>query len=216
MNDIFFNSPSLLAVPGISNQLLGSLFRLAADFFQHSPWLSFNSDLPIEIRYPPGAQSRIAVVMGSAGQAFGLSIYDNRGDIQRVYDARTPLDGFDQISWLALSYDPIHYLAEEDAATIKEHGWPIANEGAYPVIMRVGAPGPDLHAPSLADLEWLEAALCGFNEIFGEADASAGVPRYYGYEATLRIQTYRGFRDIQIQVAAESDTLKPGAQHDQG
>ena len=214
MNDIFFNSPSLLAVPGISNQLFGSLVRLAAEFFQHSPWLSFNSDLPIEIRYPPSAQSRIAVVMGSAGQAFGLSIYDSRGDIQRVYDARTPLDGFAQISWLALSFDPIHYLAEEDAATIKEHGWPIANEGAYPVITRVGAPGPDLHAPTLTDLEWLEGALSGINQMFERVDTSAEAPRYYGYEETLRIQTHRGFRDIQIQVAAENDTLKPGALHD--
>jgi hypothetical protein len=214
MNDVFFNSPSLIAVPGVSNQLLDSLFRLAADFYRHSPWLCFNSDLPIEIEYPPSAQSRITVVMGSAGQAFGLSIYDSREDIQRVYDARTPLDGFDQISWLALSFDPIHYLAEEDAAAIKENAWPIVNEAAYPVITRVGAPGPDLHAPTLADLEWLEGALGGFNKMFGEADASAEVPRYYGYEAILRIQTYRRLRDIKIQVAAEEAALKPGAQHD--
>ena len=214
MNDVFFNSPSLIAVPGVSNQLLGSLFRFAADFYRHSPWICFNSDLPIEIEYPPSAQSRITVVMGSAGQAFGLSIYDSREDIQRVYDARTPLDGFDQISWLALSFDPIHYLAEEDAAAIKENAWPIVNEAAYPVITRVGAPGPDLHAPTLADLEWLEGALGGFNKMFGEADASAEVPRYYGYEAILRIQTYRRLRDIKIQVAAEEAALKPGAQHD--
>ena len=152
--------------------------------------------------------------MGSAGQAFGLSIYDSQEDIQRVYDARTPLDGFDQISWLALSFDPIHYLAEEDAAAIKENAWPIVNEAAYPVINRVGAPGPDLHAPSLADLEWLEGALGGFNKMFGEADASAEEPRYYGYEAILRIQTYRGLQAIKIQVAAEDAALKPGEQHD--
>lgn len=216
MNDVFFNSPSLIAVPGVSNQLLVSLFRLAADFYRHSPWLSLNSDLPIEIKYPPSAPSRIVVVMGSAGQAFGLSIYDSREDIKRVYDARTPLEGFDKISWLALSYDPIHYLAQEDAAAIKEKGWPIANEAAYPVITRVGAPGPDLHPPTLVDLEWLEGTLSGLNKMFGEADASAEVPRYYGYGATLQAQTYRGLRDIRIQVAAEDATLKPGAQHDQG
>ncbi len=216
MNDVFFNSPSLTAVPGVSNQLLGSLFRLAADFFRLSPWQSFNSDLPIEISYPTSVQSRVVVVMGSAGQAFGLSIYDSRGDIQRVYDARTPLDGFDQISWLALSFDPIHYLAEEDAATIKENSWPIANEAAYPVITRVGAPGPDLHAPTLADLEWLEGALSGLNKMLGEAYASVEVARYFGYEVTLRIQTYRGLRDIQIRVATEDATLKPGAQYENG
>ncbi len=214
MNDVFFNSPSLIGVPGISNQLLSSLFKMAAEFYQHSPWRSFNSDLPIEVRYPPSAQSRIVVVMGSAGQAFGLSIYDNQEDIQRVYSARTPLEGFDQISWLALSFDPIHYLASEDAAYIKEKGLQIASEAAYPYITRVGAPGPDLHSPTLADIEWLEGTLSGFNQMFGDVDPTAQATRYFGYQATHLINTHCGLREIQFQVATADATLNPGALHD--
>jgi hypothetical protein len=52
--------------------------------------------------------------------------------------------------------------------------------------------------------------------MLGEAYASVEVARYFGYEVTLRIQTYRGLRDIQIRVAAEDATLKPGAQYENG
>jgi hypothetical protein len=216
MKDVFFNSPSLIGVPGVSDRLLDSLFKMAAEFYRHSPWRSLSTDLPIEIWYPPCAQSRIAVVMGSAGQAFGLSIYDNQEDIRHVFSASTPLDGFDQISWLALSYDPMHYLAAEDAAYIKENGLLVVNEAAYPVITRVGAPGPDLHPPTLADIEWLECTLSGFNQMLGEADLSGHVQRYFGYQATLEVHTHCGLRDIQIKVATEDATLKPGAMHDRG
>ncbi len=166
MNQDLLTPPSLISVSGVTSALLGSLFGAAADFYRLAPWKFFQREIPLTIWYPPESESRIAVILGAAGDSFGLSVHGSRADIQQIMGAKTPLEGAAQTNWLALSYDTSMYLAQEDLQAIHWHGWAVADEKAYPSIVRMGAPGPDLFPPTLNDLYWLEGTLLGLLTFF--------------------------------------------------
>ena len=58
------------------------------------------------------------------------------------------------------------YLDRDDLLAIHSHGWRVAGEAAYPAIARIGSPGPDLRAPTLQDLSWLEGCLRALYQLF--------------------------------------------------
>jgi len=59
---------------------------LAAQFYQAAPWQWFHDQHPFAIQVPPEEASRYAIVMGNAGEVFGLSVYDTPGDLKVVFN----------------------------------------------------------------------------------------------------------------------------------
>ena len=137
--------PSLQSIHGIPLSLLSSIFVSAAEYYQLAPWKLFQEEVPTEIRYPRDKPARIVVVTGMAGDVFGLTVYDSATDHERIYNETDPMKLVHDISWLSLCYDRAEYMAPEDLQVIEEHGWTVIDEKAYPGIVRMGAPGADLH-----------------------------------------------------------------------
>lgn len=158
MNDIELPllPPALLSVPGVTPQLLQSLFAAAADFYSLQPWTILNGEKVIAVRSP---DLRLVVVMGAGGQAFGISVYDSPADLQLMLHLDDPLAAAGALCWLALTYETAEYIDRDDLKAIHQHDWPLAGIEAYPAITRIGTPGPDLQPPTLQDLLWLEGCL---------------------------------------------------------
>lgn len=160
--------PGLVTLPGMTLPLVEHLYTAAAKFHEAAPW-RFLSDLhPIEIRYPPDdAPARYAVVMGSGGEVYGLSVQDTFADLQRMIENVTGQDLTGEISWLALSYEEAVAMSFDDLDAIERHGWPVPDERAYPVILRTR---PKIHVgpPTRQDLLWLAGALPAINTYVNE------------------------------------------------
>jgi len=127
--------PVLLSVAGVTPQLLQGLFAAAADFFEIQPWKILKGEKVIEVWSP---EARLVVVMGAAGQSFGISVYDSSADLQRMYQAQDPLEAAGALCWLALTYETAEYLDQGDLGAIRRYGWRVAGEIAYPSIARIG------------------------------------------------------------------------------
>lgn len=171
--------PSLTQVPGVSPALLEGIFAAAADFYSLSPWGALGGETNIAVHIPSQSEARLVVVMGAGGQVYGVSVYDSAADLQRMYRLDDPLAAAAEISWLALTYETAEYMSADDRWAIERFGWRVANPSAYPAIVRIGAPGPELRPPQLDDLVWLEGALrslCLFVEHYLEMD-ERGAPR---------------------------------------
>lgn len=210
MNQDLLAPPSLLSVPGVMPVLLGSLFGAAADLFRTAPWKLFQSEIPIEVYCPRESLARIVVVLGAADQCLGLSVHDSPMDFERMKQAQNPLEAAEYLSWLALSYDPAAYLAQEDLDAIREHGWDIAGDFAYPSILRIGTPGPDLHAPALEDLIWLEGGLMGLTAFFQQFFGFENVDWSQEYDQTISVNTNTGQAVVRIRLPARGIELNPG------
>ncbi|MBL7163449.1 MAG: hypothetical protein ISS57_12650 [Anaerolineales bacterium] len=158
VNRKFPAPPSLLSIRGVTIPLLGNIFTSAADFYRLAPWEQLQDETPIEIRYPAGAASRFVVVMGAAGESFGISVNDTRADLNRMFTAASPRQLIKEISWFTLTYDVAPYFSFDDLDTISRYDWPVVNEYAYPSMARVG-PTPEFYLPTRQDLFWVEGAL---------------------------------------------------------
>jgi len=189
--------PAYLSIVGVTPQLLQGLLAAAADFYEVQPWKILKSETVIEVGAP---DARLVVVMGAAGQSFGISVYDSPADLQRMYQAADPLDAAEALCWLALTYETAEYLDQGDLQAIRRYGWRVAGEAAYPAIARIGSPGPDLQPPMLKDLYWLEGCLLALRQFFtsylvlgeqGEPDAA---------ELTIPVETSAGLLETRLRL----------------
>jgi hypothetical protein len=155
-------SPGLLKISSVTVPLVSQLYKLADSFYRSKPWYWLNDNHPIEIRVLPEKKPRYAVVMGSGGEVFGLSVYDSLDDLKMMYQLDTL--SHEQVarrgSWLVLYFDEATSMRFDDLDAIEDHEWPISDEKAYPFFGRTTRT-LDLDSPSRSDLMWMEGALAG-------------------------------------------------------
>jgi hypothetical protein len=202
--------PSLLSVSGVPIPIIGNIFSAALDFYRLRPWNIFQDETPLVIRCPKDDSVRYAVIMGAAGETYGISIYDSLADLQRMYQSPDPTNLIQDINWLTLVYDDASLIAPADREAIDLHHWPVDNEKAYPGIARVGSPGIDFYPPTQEDLFWLEGALPALNEYCRELGAS--VPHEPApLLPVLSVRTFLGSKEFYINLLNTSDDeLPPG------
>jgi len=153
--------PGLISIPSVTLPMVGHLHELAAQFYRATPWTWFNDRHPFAIRVAPEEAPRYAIVMGNAGEVFGLSVYDTLDDLKLVFNpALSHREVARRSTWFVLFFEEAPGVSFDDLDAITEHGWPIAAPYAYPVFGRSTA-DQGLALPSKADLLWMEGALAG-------------------------------------------------------
>ncbi|MFQ5615461.1 MAG: calcium-binding protein [Anaerolineales bacterium] len=199
-------APSMLSVPGVTVPLLGHIFTAAVEFYHLAPWEMLSYEVPIEIRYPANAQPRYVVVMGAAGEAFGISVNDSLSDLQRMFSGIHPEQLTREISWFTLTYDiPLH-LAFDDLDAIIRYGWPVANKQAYPAIVRVG-PTPDFHPPTKKDVFWVAGALPALTVFFQKHLKLNHMGIVHPTECTIAVQTLSSLEQVYVRIPAPQEPV---------
>jgi hypothetical protein len=189
--------PGLLSVAGVTPPLLDGLFAAAADFYEIQPWKLLKGEKVIQVSAP---DARMVVVMGAAGQSFGISVYDSPADLQRMFQASDPLDAAGALCWLALTYESEEYVDQTDLKAIHESGWRVAGDAAYPAIVRIGSPGPDLQPPTLQDLQWLEGCLRALCRLFTAHLAFDEQGELRPVDLTIPVKTHAGLVETRLRL----------------
>jgi hypothetical protein len=169
--------PGLLSVPGATVPLVQELFAAAAEYYRQAPWRWMNNSWPIEVRYPPDGRTRYAVVLGSGGEFFGLSLYESVEDLRLMYAGVDPGPGSRPRSWTSLVFEEAMAMSFADLDAMDQYGWPVAGERAYPLFVRFT--GPDAFTvPSTSEMLWLAAALRVVPDfVVRHLHADQGLPR---------------------------------------
>jgi hypothetical protein len=159
--------PIVQALKGRPAQQPG-FFEAAAAFYGFAPWLMVD-DTPLRIDAPeiPGGPV-YAVIMGQAGQAEGVAIYETLDELLALFDSDRP-DEFAlsrQIKSLALVYGPAEETPEEDVKAVEEGQWALFASHAYPSILKLDPEGLD--EPTVVEMAWLHASLWGILALLGE------------------------------------------------
>ncbi len=150
--------PGVLSIPKVTVPLVTHIYKLVAKFYTYAPWRWLDDKNPIAIAYPPEAPPRYAIVMGSGGEVFGLSISDKREHLPIIYSNIDPLEQYQQASTFAFFFTEKIDVSFDDLEAIETYGWEIADEEAYPVFARTDADSI-VTMPSAEDMFWLEGAL---------------------------------------------------------
>lgn len=158
--------PSALNARGVTVERMRAFAEAARRFYEAEPWRHLTDEDLIHVDAPaaePGLQH--LVILGAAGQAFGLSFFESEADHEDVREGADPDLLLGRPRW-SVFFGPIWEVPFGDADLWEDHRLPVAGEDAYPVAIRF-SPRERWRRPeagTLAYLEGLLLALAGTTE----------------------------------------------------
>ena len=169
--------PDTWAAWGLEREQLARFFAAAARYFQAAPWrLLMNEDvMRAKIR---GGATWWAIAMGAAREVFGLVIYAEREDIERIREGSLggdPDAAADAIrgATISIGFEPREEMSKRVREEIRREKWPIAGPNAYPMMLVLNTPGGGVSAQQMEDLIAVLTAVPAF--VARHADGIAGV-----------------------------------------
>jgi hypothetical protein len=149
------------------------LIERAAQFRRAKPWTRWDDgqDLIVELDLDDGAESYVAVVMGSAGVQRGLALYPGLERPLNLRDLSTEPQP-PPAGTLLMFLDPAAQVPPEMVNKAVRHGWP-ANDGLMPLVMTYTADGAAQLGPG--DAQRLTAGLAAILALDGRGPALAEV-----------------------------------------
>ena len=198
--------PGLLSISGVTPPLVGHIFELAADYHKAKPWQLLNDRTPLVINYPPEADPRYAMVMGSGGEVFGLAIYDSVDHLKLMFSNLSSRQVMKRASWQVVYFESPLAMSFDDLDAIAQFDWPVANEMAYPLLGRTKSP-TKMDLPTKADLLWLEGALEAILTFLPEAQKAANLFAYPDVDLDLTIHPIGGKAQLRLQTPDMDDLL---------
>ncbi len=145
--------PQTWAAWQLPAETLASLFSAAAAYHVAAPWQDFGDETVVELRMPNGAVWH-AVVLGFAGQEFGLVLYEKLADYLNLLDAPTPDIGFGMTEGvvISLSFDSRADLPKPMRKEFTDAKWKVAGPRAYPSIWTLNTIGGGLSVEYANDM----------------------------------------------------------------
>jgi len=192
----------LLEGEGVTPEIVGGFFAAAADFYRAEPWVKLFNEQAILVRFPAqGGVERIAVVMGNGGVEYGVALYDNWEQVEKLMvGVEHPMEAIPEQGALTMFYEPVDGIPFDDYEAQQEHGWEVADEESYPAPFRF-LPDDTLR-PTLEELTWLEAALRALPE-FAERHLKPNRKGDYApVETTLQVTTHTGEVEVFLKYPA--------------
>jgi len=187
--------PGLLSLPGATQPLVGEFYAASAEYYRQAPWQRMDNWDPIEVRYPSEGRTRYALVLGSGGETFGLSLYESLEDV-RLATLSTGAAG--RISWFSLVFEEATSMAFDDLDAIEKYGWPIAGEQAYPLAIKA-IPPDKWGVPNASELACLAATARAMPDF---VQAGRGEPR--PAQVTYPLSGVYGNQTISLRYPAEA------------
>lgn len=185
--------PALMSLKGVTPERAGSFFQAAAFFYGKAPWRFLSDENPLEISCLEFSRNPVyLVVMGNAGMEFGLMLFFDIKDLQRLYDSDGEYDIVGKpFRAASMSFSDPTYLDMADLDAIEHHGWPVAGPNAYPHLFQILPDRkPRIQAPSLDQVDIFEACLRAVPQVTAKhkADYRAG----NSFTETVPVETFHG------------------------
>lgn len=188
--------PGLLRSPGATPFMIKGLFEAAAFFYREAVWRWINDSRPIEVRYPPDAKPRYAVIMGHGGQTHGLAMYTRPDDLRLTYSGMPPERLAGKMEWISLLFGEETEVPFDDLDDMERYGWPVAGKSAYPIPLRISRSGVPSR-PGKSELLWFEATLLAI-PVFVRKHLRAERGTLRPAETTLTVTTSSGEESIHL------------------
>lgn len=141
--------PDALEARGVTVERMRAFAEAACQFYQRAPWRHLTDEDLITVEAPvvDRALSHM-VILGAAGQEFGLAFFASAREFERVQDTADSRAALGRRGKWSLFYGSIDEMPFGDVDLWEEHALPVAGPSAYPVAMWFGAdrglrrPGP--------------------------------------------------------------------------
>ncbi len=152
--------PSLLEMPGMTPEQVAGFYQAASEFYCKAPWRRLGYEEAIRVacdRYNSGPW--YAVVMGQSGLTLGVALYEDLDLLRQLWAGElSDEENARETVALTVTFDPETEIPPADLLAIRQHGWTVASQEAYPSVFRKER-GLSMRPPLAWELELLEGCL---------------------------------------------------------
>lgn len=159
--------PGALSTPGITVERFASFAEAGRLYYEAAPWRHLTDEDLIRIEEPRGpVEQRHALVLGAAGEEFGLLLFESPVFHERLMGPDAGPQVIESATYSSVFFGEITTLPFEDAGLFEDHRLPVAGPSAYPWAARFGPKGrvQRLSARALAHAEAVIRALAATTE----------------------------------------------------
>ena len=194
--------PSLMDQQGATPEVVGGMFDAAADFYRAATWAKLTDKHPLAIEVLPTEHRRYALVMGSGGMEYGLSVYLEWEQYTAMASGLIRAkDDLPDAGVQSLLYMEVTGMPFGDLGALKQHQWEIADKKAYPLPV-IFDPVDGVSRPDGAEIFWYEAVLRAI-PIFAEQHLQQnGISDFDPVEAIITVPTSKGDTEVRISYPA--------------
>jgi hypothetical protein len=157
----------------VGARAVADLFRSAKLLYHLAPWKVADDDRILRVDIPAlGVEAACLSIIGALGENLGLILFPSLEGYQRFADgADEPADEGTPIdmgtSLLSLGFEAGSDLPPEMYREALEHGWPVADQRAYPIVRHVDRDGV-LRPLTEADVRTASACAASLVAFFGK------------------------------------------------
>ncbi len=150
-DDLFTDSRSgLIDIEGVTPELIGELFEVAALYFRAAPWRTMRATDVVAVTCPSLSPKPWYVVgMGQNGESLGFMIFNDSKTVRSMFSS-LPGD-IGELQGYSLTLEEQHMMAPSDVAAADQFGWPVASAESWPMYVRVSGDEGMLN-PTLEDI----------------------------------------------------------------
>jgi tetratricopeptide (TPR) repeat protein len=152
--------PGLIDGEGIDVEMVRSFAEAGAAFFEAEPWEQFDDQDLIEIDCDlADPKMRLAVIMGSAGTAFGIFFMESQEQHESILSGEEEKGRIIRMGgdW-GMTFVPAYDIPIADHDLWEDHDLPLADPFAYPSPVRVG-PGRKFGRPTARQMVFMEGLM---------------------------------------------------------
>jgi hypothetical protein len=174
---LLVSSPESWHAWGLPDSLLESLFRAAALYYDAQPWKDLFNSETLNITTAGGARWT-ACALGNAGEQFGLALYADRADYDRLFEADRPLDAGPSFRKVVfhLDFTARRELPKPMQREFSSRNWPVAGPTAYPRLFAFNTPAGGISRQQADELAGSLSASARFCQVHEEEVAAHRLP----------------------------------------
>jgi hypothetical protein len=150
---LLLSHPDTWAGWGLPRELVAELFSASAAYHRAAPWRVVPDDRILRTEVP-GGRTWWIMVLGNAGEQFGISLFENAGDIEQLFADSDPMSPFARSEgvMVSITFDRGGDVPRPTRQEIREARWEIAGPAAYPQLMVLNTPGGGITQGQVRDL----------------------------------------------------------------
>lgn len=204
----------LLNAPGVTAELAAEFFQAAAAYYRAAPWDKVDNTRPFSIKIEPPGKTFLTLILGKTGEQCSLLFFDSFQELFNfTSEASNPLEMLPEAGIPHINFERLESLSQGDRAAIREYGWEVAGEEAYP---QPGIYTQDaLLRPDAVLLEELSLALKGILHYVQQAafaESSGTLP----HPAVTRLESSAGTVQVWVRQTEEEEEALPAFGRDFG
>jgi hypothetical protein len=170
---LLVSSPESWRAWGLPDSCLESLFRAAALYYDARPWKDLFNSESLNVTTAGGTRWT-ACALGNAGEQFGLALYADRADYDRLFEADGPLDAPPNFRKVVfhLDFAARRELPKSMQREFSSRSWPVAGPDAYPRLFVFNTPAGGISKQQADELAGSLSAIARFCDAHEEEVAA--------------------------------------------